>query len=163
MFRVKVFFLPPVVQNCTCLTCLLVLRGCCRGLSAAVTIVLTDLSGSKICWPYCHTVSSSYAPRKSRLFDDALFCWHIPFIENPHSYPDLVVWTTVLVESPCLSYSFHHMCAANWWLPTFCSSLRISKHIKTNTISQSPVVTTVCALQTLFYTSLLYVCTYRPT
>ena len=58
VFRVKVLFLSPAVQYCTYLTCLLVSRGCCCVLSAAVTIVLTDLSGSKFIPSNCHTLST---------------------------------------------------------------------------------------------------------
>ena len=58
VFSVKVLFLAPVVEICICHTCLLVSRGCCCGLSAAVTIVLNDLTGSEFCSTYCHTLST---------------------------------------------------------------------------------------------------------
>ena len=56
--RVKVLFLAPVVENFTCHSCLLVWCGCCGGFTAALTIVLTDLSGSKVFPPYCQSLST---------------------------------------------------------------------------------------------------------
>ena len=55
---VKVLFVAPVVKKFTCHTCLLVWCGCCGGFTAAVTVVLTDLSGSKFFPAYCHSLST---------------------------------------------------------------------------------------------------------
>ena len=85
LFRVKVLFLAPVVENCTCLTCHLVWCGCCWR--------FTRCCHNCPCWfirfyslstILSHFFSSSYGPRKRRLFDDVLFCGHISFIEKSH-------------------------------------------------------------------------------
>jgi hypothetical protein len=121
VFRVKVLFLAPVVQSCTCHTCLLVWRGCCCGLSAVVTNVLTVLPVLK----FSHHIATHcqlilWTPQKSAVWPCILlqtysFHWKTALLSGSH------IWTTMAVESPCLTDSYHHMCAGKWWNPIQCS------------------------------------------
>jgi len=117
VFRVKVLFCVPVVHNCPCHTWLLVSRCCCCEFSS-LTIVLTDLSGTQVSPPHCHTLSGhlmdpvNVGSVTMYCAPDILFSLQIRLLTRSR------VLTTFPVESPCLTDSYHHMCAAKWRLPS---------------------------------------------
>jgi hypothetical protein len=142
MFRVTVLFLLPVVDNLTCHMCLLVWCGCCVGYSAAVTIVITDLSGSKLSPPHCRTLSA-------QLMDPVNVgnpTMRLSF--KPHDKPHFIFGPLSLSSRhiyliAITTYALQHECQ---------HSVRIWE--------KSKPCQTLCALQSYSCTSLIYIYKY---